>query len=119
MPPVINPYQRIQQASETQKDLELRIFRSVTYALQKAKQEGDSIALVKAVTNNYLLWQTLLQDVSSNENKLPRDLRRSIAVVAMAVSKEIDDNLNRNLDVDFLIGINNTMIEGLEGTPAR
>jgi len=113
-----NPYRRMQQAVESPRDAELRIFRTVTYALQKAREANDPIALVRAATNNYLLWQTLLQDVASDENKLPRDLRRSIAIVAMAVSKEIDDNLNGTLDVDFLININNSMIEGLSANTA-
>lgn len=111
-----NPYQQVQRASETQRDFELRVFRQVTFALQKAHQENDTIALVRAATNNYLLWQTLLNDVTSDDNKLPRDLRRSIAIVAKAVSKEIDENINGTLDVEFLVNINNNIIEGLATT---
>ena len=118
MLPSKNPYQQVQRASETQRDFELRVFRQVTFALQKAHQENDMIALVRAATNNYLLWQTLLNDVTGDDNKLPRDLRRSIAIVAKAVSKEIDENINGTLDVEFLIGINNNIIEGLSVTPA-
>ena len=118
MLPSKNPYQQVQRASETQRDFELRVFRQVTFALQKAKQDNDNIGLVRAATNNYLLWQTLLNDVVSDDNKLPRDLRRSIAIVAKAVSKEIDENINGNLDVDFLVNINNNIIEGLSARPA-
>ena len=118
MLPSKNPYQQVQRASETPRDFELRVFRQVTFALQKARQENDTIALVRAATNNYLLWQTLLNDVTSDENKLPRDLRRSIAIVAKAVSKEIDENINGTLDVDFLVTINNNIIDGLSSNPA-
>ncbi len=113
-----NPYQQVQRASESQRDFELRVFRQVTFALQKAHQENDTIALVRAATNNYLLWQTLLNDVAGEGNGLPRDLRRSIAIVAKAVSKEIDENINGNLDVDFLVNINNNIIDGLSNNPA-
>lgn len=113
MLPTKNPYAQVQRASETQRDFELRVFRQVTFAMQKAHQENDTIGLVRAATNNYLLWQTLLNDVTSDDNKLPRDLRRSIAIVAKAVSKEIDENINGTLDVNFLVNINNNIIDGL------
>ena len=113
MLPTKNPYAQVQRASESQRDFELRVFRQVTFAMQKAHQENDTIGLVRAATNNYLLWQTLLNDVTSDDNRLPRDLRRSIAIVAKAVSKEIDDNINGTLDVDFLVNINNNIIDGL------
>lgn len=117
MRPTKNPYQQVQRATESHRDFELRVFRQVTFAMQKARQDNDTIGLVRAATNNYLLWQTLLNDVTSDENKLPRDLRRSIAIVAKAVSKEIDENINGTLDVEFLVTINNNIIDGLAGNP--
>ena len=40
-----NPYQQVQRASETPRDFELRVFRQVTFAMQKAQKENDTIAL--------------------------------------------------------------------------
>jgi flagellar biosynthesis regulator FlaF len=116
MPPK-NPYQRMQQATDTQKSFEARIFRSVNYELQKSKENGDSIGLRRAIANDYLLWQTLLYDVSSDENKLPVELRRSLAIVAKSVIKEIDENMITEPDIDFLISINASIIDGLSVTP--
>lgn len=109
----VNPYQRTQAVTETPRDFELRVLRTVSFSIKKAVEESDKLALIRAVTNNYLIWQTFLYDVASDDNKLPRDLRRSIAIVAKSVMKEIDDNMNGDLDVDFLLSINQTVIEGL------
>lgn len=117
MQPSKNPYQKMQQISETQKSFEANIFRSVNYAMQKAREGNDDIGMKRAVSNNYLLWQTLLHDVASDENKMSRDLRRSIAIVAKTVIKEIDENIDNNLDVDFLLNINTSIIEGLSVSP--
>lgn len=108
-----NPYKRVQAATETPRETELRILRTVTYALRRAKEDGDHAGLVRAATNNYLIWQAFLHDVISDGNKLPRDLRRSIAIVSKAIIREIDANLNGNLDVDFLVSMNENVIEGL------
>lgn len=115
-----NPYQRTQAITESPRELELRVLRTVNYSLKKAIEENDQLALIRAATNNYLIWQTFLHDVASEDNKLPRDLRRSIAIVAKSVLREIDDNLSGTLDVGFLVNINETVIEGLasSGTPA-
>jgi flagellar biosynthesis activator protein FlaF len=114
-----NPYQRAMAVSETPRDVELRIMRTVNFSLKKAITENNNIETVRAVTNNYLVWQTFLYDVASDDNKLPRELRRSIAIVAKSVLKEIDDNMNNGkLDIQFLIDINENIIEGLASGPS-
>lgn len=94
---------------------EANLFKQVTYSLIQGKTKKDGLDLVRAATDNRLLWMTVIQLLQDDQNQLPAPLRAQLISIGQAVIKETDDNITGNLDVDFLIDINTQIIEGLLG----
>jgi flagellar biosynthesis activator protein FlaF len=84
-----------------------------TRAPQLARASCDPQATPLAATQNQTIWMLFVTEMFNETNRLPPELRQSIANVGMSVIGEINDNLNGNLDVDFLVEINHAIIEGL------
>ncbi|HSK38319.1 MAG TPA: flagellar biosynthesis regulator FlaF, partial [Arenibaculum sp.] len=97
---------------------EANLFKRVTYGLIQGKEKKDGMDLVRAASDDKRLWMTVVQLLSDDQNQLPAPLRAQMISIGQAVIKEIDDNINGDLDVDFLIDINNQIIEGLSGAAA-
>ncbi|HZH27273.1 MAG TPA: flagellar biosynthesis regulator FlaF [Azospirillaceae bacterium] len=113
-----DPYRRTQAAVAREvstRSVERDVLLRVTRALEAAKESGNRIDLVRAATQNQTLWMVFITDVMNESNQLPKELRRQIAAVGMAAVREMTDNLNGNLDVDFLIDVNRAIIDGLSG----
>jgi flagellar biosynthesis activator protein FlaF len=85
----------------------------VTRALEVARDANDQGAIRRAATQNQTLWMLFVTEMFSETNGLPADLRQRIAQVGMSVIREINDNLHGTLDVDFLVEINQAIIDGL------
>lgn len=108
-------YRKHMVAAESQRSFEARILRQVNYALRRSNETQDKIELARAVMQNHMIWQTFLWLVLDETNTLPIDLRRSLAIVAKSVLKEIDDNPIDKIDIDFLISVNDDIATGLGG----
>ena len=114
--PVTDPYRRTQAALAQEvstRALERDALMRITRGIQEARDSGDRMALVRAVSQNQTLWMIFITDVLNEGNRLPADLRKLIASVGMAVVQEMSENMHGDLDVDFLIDINRNFIEGL------
>jgi flagellar protein FlaF len=109
----INAYRNAASMRTDFRSQEAQLFKRVTYALEQGKAKANGLDLVRAASDNKLLWMTVVQLVSDETNQLPMALRQQLASIGRAVIKEIDDNITGNLDVDFLIQINTQIIEGL------
>ena len=118
--PMTDPYRRTQATvarEVSSRTVERDVLLRVTRALEVAKETGNRIELVRAATQNQTIWMIFITDVMNEANQLPKELRRQIVNVGMSVIREMTDNLNGNLDVDFLIEVNRAIIDGLSGTP--
>ena len=85
----------------------------ITRALEAARDSGNAEAIRRAATQNQTIWMLFVTEMFNETNRLPPELRQSIANVGMSVIREINDNLNGKLDVDFLIEINHAIVDGL------
>ena len=118
--PMTDPYRRTQATvarEVSSRTVERDVLLRVTRALEVAKETGNRIELVRAATQNQTIWMIFITDVMNEANQLPKELRRQIVNVGMSVIREMTENLNGNLDVDFLIEVNRAIIDGLSGTP--
>ncbi len=109
----LGSYKRVHESTETPRQTEIRVLRAINYALRHSVENQDRIGLMKAALNNRMVWQVFLDDVQHQDNKLPRDLRRSIVIASRSIIQEIDDNIQAELDVDFLLTMNENVIQGL------
>ena len=96
---------------------EANLFKRVTYGLIQGKAKPGSMDLVRAASDNKLLWMTVIKLLKDDQNRLPAGLRAQIISIGNAVIREIDQNITGNLDVDFLIDVNTQIIEGLAAVP--
>ncbi len=110
----IKAYQRAATQADTPRELEYRAFGQVTAALVRVKEDAAPLAQVaEALDANRRLWSVLSADCSVPENQLPLTLRGQIISLAMWVARYSSQVLREGAELDPLIDINRTMMEGL------
>ncbi len=110
----IQAYQRAATQGDNPRELEYRAFGVVTASLVRAKEaEAARGALAEALDANRKLWNLLSADCSTSQNQLPTPLRAQIISLALWVSKHSSDVLRGAGEIDALIDVNRTMMEGL------
>jgi flagellar protein FlaF len=110
----IQAYQRAATQAEQPRDLEYRAFGQVTAGLVRVKEEQPPLAeVLEAIDANRRLWNLLSADCAVPENQLPITLRGQIISLAMWVARYSSEVLRDGADVEPLIDINRTMMEGL------
>jgi flagellar protein FlaF len=110
----IKAYQRAATQAETPRDLEYRAFGQVTAGLVRVKDEKPAPSVMaEALDANRRLWNVLSADCSAPENRLPMVLRGQIISLAIWVAKYSSQVLREGADVEPLIDVNRTMMEGL------
>lgn len=117
MNPKLNAYKQAAMMNKDYRSQEANLFKRVTFGLIEGKANPDGLELVRAASDNRLLWQTIVNLLRDDQNRLPAPLRAQIISIGQTVIREIDDNATGTLDVDFLIDINTQMIEGLAAQP--
>jgi flagellar protein FlaF len=111
----IQAYQRAATQAESPRDLEYRAFGLVTAGLLRMKEGAapQPTALAEALDINKRLWNLLAADCATAQNQLPQGLRAQIMSLAIWVSKYSSEVLRAGAEIDPLIDINRTMMEGL------
>jgi flagellar biosynthesis activator protein FlaF len=111
----IQAYQRAATQADSPRQLEYRAFGQVTAELVKLKENPSTsaVARVEALEANRKLWHVLGSDCSIPDNKLPLELRAQIISLAMWVARYTRDVLREGAEIDPLIDINRSMMEGL------
>jgi flagellar protein FlaF len=110
----IQAYQRAATQAEQPRDLEYRAFGQVTAGLVRVREEKLPLpAVLEVIDANRRLWNMLSADCAAPENKLPITLRGQIISLAMWVARYSSEVLRDGADVEPLININRTMMEGL------
>ena len=116
----LRAYQQVAQRAESPRDAEYRLFAEVTRALLalKSKPREDFRGWIDALHWNRRLWSTLADDCSHAGNALPEATRAQIISLAMWVRRHTSQVMRREGDVDPLIDLNRTMMQGLSTRPA-
>ena len=98
----------------TARAAEYAIFATVTCALTAA-DETNYPQLARAVTDNQRLWGTLAEDLMSEGNALPLQLRGNLVSLAEFVRKHTMAVLGGRAGVAPLVDINTMIMKGLRG----
>lgn len=104
-------------AVRTMRGSEYAIFAKVTHAL-RAVDEADATSyprMARAVTDNQRLWGALAEDLLSEENQLPLQLRANLISLAEFVRKHSMAVLGGRGSLEVLIDINTAIMKGLRG----
>ena len=114
---MLQAYRQAQTTTETARETEYRLFAEVTRSLISAstRQERD-IEFFKAIDWNRRLWTTLSNDCAIPGNGLPKELRAQIISIGIWVSKYSSEVARGKADMDALIDVNRSIMEGLTTT---
>ena len=113
-------YQKAATWAESPRQMDYRLFAQVTLALMEAAKSDprDIAARVDVLDWNRRVWSALRDDCSSPENGLPGPLRASIISLAIWVSRHTSAVIRRQEQIEPLIEINRTIMQGLAPSPA-
>jgi len=110
----LKAYQQTQKKFANPRDIEYRLFAQITSALINSKSFARTDQrLISAVMRNRELWSTLAVDCADASNQLGRELRAQIVSLSLWVSRYTSSVMRENADLDPLIDINRTIMEGL------
>jgi len=115
----LRAYQQAAQRAETPRDVEYRLFAQITRALidVKAKPRDDFRAWIDVLHWNRRMWAALADDCAHPENALPESTRGQIISLSLFVHRTTSQVMRREADVEVLIDLNRTMMQGLSGRP--
>ncbi|MEX0299329.1 MAG: flagellar biosynthesis regulator FlaF [Kordiimonas sp.] len=107
-------YKKAQTSNERPSQVEYRLFAQVTNSLIQAKERGvRDIKMIEALDWNRRMWSTFSTDCGTEGNQLPEQLRASIISLSIWVSKHSSAVMRGAEDIEDLISINRTIMEGL------
>ena len=110
-------YQTAQRRAETPREIEYRLFGQVTHALMsvQALPFNEVAKRMDAIDWNRRVWSFMAGDCISQDNSLPDQLRASIVSISLWVGRYSSEVMQRNADIEPLIDINRTIMQGLAG----
>lgn len=116
-----NPYQRAQNTLESPRQLEYRLFSSVTRALldvralMGSRHPGEVAKIASAIGWNREVWNHLMPEVLDEKNTLTKDVKVSLINICIFVNKHTDKiTQGESTDIDVLIQINRNIMDGLK-----
>jgi flagellar protein FlaF len=115
----LQAYQKAATWAESPRQMEYRLFAQVTLALMEAAKTdpNDFLARVDVLDWNRRVWTALSEDCSSPGNRLPPQLRASIISLAIWVGRHTSAVIRREEQIEPLIEINRTIMQGLAPAP--
>ncbi len=114
-------YQSAASRAEDPRSAEYRLFGQVTRALLQARDLGvtEIARRADALDWNRRMWTAFAADCSSDANQLPESLRAGIISLSIFVSRQSSAAIRSNDELDTLIDINRTIMQGLAPAPAQ
>ncbi len=111
----LTAYQQASARAENPRETEYRLFGMVVRALHevKAYDRSNLGALSSVIDWNKRIWAALAQDCADDRNGLSDSLRAGIISLAMFVEKYSVQVIRDGAEIDPLIDINRTVMQGL------
>ena len=113
-------YKNTFQSVATPKSIEFQVMARITHRIKKAMQTRDRQALIEAMHDNRVLWNTFAADVASPGNALPDQLRAEILYLAEFTTHQTRKVLKKEDTAVPLLEVNAAILGGLqnEGKPS-
>ncbi|MEQ8557463.1 MAG: flagellar biosynthesis regulator FlaF [Henriciella sp.] len=110
-------YGEVTNRTASDKQVEYALFREITQSLQHVSQNEDVPApeWADAIDRNLQLWTLLSTDLMNEQNQLDANLRRSLIILAESVRRISHRVLGGSEELQDLIDINETIMQGLSG----
>ncbi|MBN9237156.1 MULTISPECIES: flagellar biosynthesis regulator FlaF [Phyllobacteriaceae] len=89
--------------------------RSIDLLITAANAGRDSMQAVDALHFTNRVWTTLLEDLSSSDNALPKELRANLISIGMWLLRETEDiRQGRSDNFDGLIEVSQIIRDGIQ-----
>ncbi|MCX8506149.1 MAG: flagellar biosynthesis regulator FlaF [Alphaproteobacteria bacterium] len=112
-------YGKSNRSTRSPRETERDVIARVTHQLRSAKEKrSDGVFVVRAISDNLSLWYVLMTDLANDNNTLPVDLRAKLLSLGMTVVRECEQVDRTRVNIDFLIEINQSIMDGLTETSA-
>lgn len=119
-------YKRTIRQTASPRDVEYRLLAQVTSALIKVKDLRASsdrdprrmAQIMDALNWNNQVWDAFVEDVGTEGNMLPRELRAAIVSLGIWVTRETGLISAGEGDIDALIAVNKAIMRGLNPSMA-
>ena len=117
----LRAYQQASARVENPRETEYRLFGLVIRALRDVENLGRSNlgALASVIDWNKRIWAALAADCADDENGLDDSLRAGIISLALFVERYSVQVIRDGAEVEPLIDINHTVMQGLAPAPTR
>ncbi|HEX6956549.1 MAG TPA: flagellar biosynthesis regulator FlaF [Ferrovibrio sp.] len=116
-----NPYLAAQNTLETPRQLEYRLFSSVTRALMDLRpiinstEPLDVAKIANAINWNRDVWNHLMPEVLDEKNPLNRETKLALINICIFVNRHTDKiTQGETRDIESLIQINRNIMDGLK-----
>lgn len=111
----LSAYQRTRTITEHPRATECRLMRQITGELIAARDAGlTGLSLKSVLSRNREVWNVFTADCGTGGNKLPVELRASIVSLGLWVERYTSDVMTGRDDIEALIDVNRSLIEGLQ-----
>jgi flagellar biosynthesis activator protein FlaF len=108
-------YGKVQNVTENPRSTERRLLSQVTAALIDAGKSAENVQkLYDAILWNKRVWDTFAYEAAADDNQLPKEIRAGIISLAIWVNKETTMIMDGQTDLEPLISVNKSIIEGLK-----
>jgi flagellar protein FlaF len=106
----------IENSPALARERERQVFERCLEMLRAAEEKGaSSHEAIEALSFCRRMWATLLEDLASPENALPKELRAEIISIGLWVIRESEEiRLGRQADFKPLIEVTTALYEGLK-----
>ena len=114
-----NGYASASQTTASPRGVEYQVFSRVTRELSQAKSfdKTEFPKLAAAIHRNMRMWTIIAADVALEGNGLPAELRSKLFYLSEFTRQHSNKVLAGEADLDPLIDINLTVMQGLKGNP--
>ena len=107
-------YQSVRKLSEAPRDTEHRLMGQITGEMIVARDaHRGGAALAETLHRNREMWNLFSADCAATGNGLPGELRASIISIALWVDRYSSEVMAGREQIDDLIDVNRTIMEGL------
>ncbi len=111
-------YQTTAAQAESPRETEYRLFGQVTRSLMAvADSDADLSSRAAALAWNRQIWSAMASDCADERNGLPDALRAGIISLALFVRRYSSEVLRDGAEMEPLIDINRTIMQGLQARP--
>lgn len=108
-------YSKTFESVATPRSVEFQVMARITHRMKKAIQTRDRLALISAMHDNRILWNTLAADVAMPQNALPDELRARILYLAEFTAHHTRKVLRQEDTAVPLLEVNAAILGGLQG----